>query len=289
MVARMSAIIRDFVQRGRIAFALVLFFFILAAYHLWTERHETLITSPYGGEVANNGSGNEKDNNIESHHDFPIKTSAPVAASSATPQATPVHYVNSTPSANVGMIEFDQTPIRELCSQTSWASSADVVINCEGRVGGVGMTCSIVYLQRSNLLLTHTAAGNVRQEILVCVRHAIEIGAGLVRPTIMLRSDGLIEYQSGPIHNMSYMFDLDKFDARLRSACPLLPLYDDLRAVEKYGRPVARVQRPWDLPVENGEPITPKAWAEINRQGDGKITVIDMPLIMRQTYRHSLP
>jgi hypothetical protein len=51
---------------------------------------------------------------------------------------------------------------------------------------------------------------------------------------------------------------------------------------------MARVARPWDLPRENGEPITPKAWAEINRQGDGQITVIDMPLIMRQTCTRSI-
>jgi len=267
-------------QRGRIAFALILFF-ILATYYLWTGRHETLITSPVG-EVPEN-------TDTENHHDVPVKTSTSASASSAAPQATPVHNDNGTSPANVIMFEFDETPIRQLCAQTSWASSADVVINCEGRVGGVGMTCSIVHLQRLDLLLTQPATGNVRQEILVCVRHAIEIGASLIRPTIMLRSDGLIEYQRGPIHNMSYMFDLEKFDARLRSACPLLPLYEDLRAVEKHGRPLARVARPWDLPQENGEPITPKAWAEINRQGDGKITVIDMPLIMGQTCRHPLP
>jgi hypothetical protein len=279
----MSAMVLGFSQRGRIAFALSLFF-ISAAYYLWSGGHESLITTPPVGGAPKNG---ENDN--DNHHDVLMKTFAPTSTSSATPQATPVHIDDGTPTTNVIMDEFDETPIRELCAQTSWASSADVVINCEGRVGGVGMICSILYLHRLDLLLTQPAAGNVRQEILVCVRHAIEIGASLIRPTIMLRSDGLIEYQHGPIYNMSYMFDLEKFDARLRSACPLLPLYEDLRAVEKHGRPMARVARPWDLPKENGEPITPKTWAEMNRQGDGKITVIDMPLIMGQTCRLSLP
>jgi hypothetical protein len=133
------------------------------------------------------------------------------------------------------------------------------------------------------------AKGNIRQEFLVCVRHAIEIGAALIRPRIMLRNEDLIEYQRGPIQNMSYMFDLETFDTRLRSACPLLALYDDIREVEKQGRPIARISRPWALPEEDGVPISPKTWAERNLQGDGKITVIDYPLIMGQTCRLVLP
>ncbi len=274
----MLAMLLGFLKRGHFAFALIVFF-LLATYYLWSGGHEALITALRVGEVPEN----------DNHLDAPIKTFTSASTSSATPQATPVHSEDAASTAHVIMEKFDETPLRDLCAQTSWASSADVVINCEGRVGGVGMTCTTIYLQRLAFLLTQPAAGNVRQEILVCVRDAIEIGAALIRPTIMLRSDGLIEYQRGPIHNMSYMFDLETFDARLRSACPLLPLYEDLTEVEKQGRPIARVTRPWDLPVENGEPITPKAWAEINQQGDGKITVINMPLIMRQTYRRSFP
>lgn len=123
----------------------------------------------------------------------------------------------------------------------------------------------------------------VRQEILVCIRHAIEIGASLIRPTIMSQSEGIAESQHGPVRSMSYMFDMEMFDARLRSACPLLPLYEDLRALERQGRTLARIGRPSDLPSENGQLMTPKAWAEQNLQGDGKITVIDYPLIMGQT------
>lgn len=122
----------------------------------------------------------------------------------------------------------------------------------------------------------------------MCVRHAIEIGAGLVRPTIMLRSEGIIEYQSGPVRDMGYMFDMEMFDARLKKACPQLPLYKDMQAVEKLGA-VSRVARPWDLPEENGQRVTPKVWAEGNRKPTGTITVIDMPLIMGQTCRLSFP
>jgi hypothetical protein len=99
----------------------------------------------------------------------------------------------------------------------------------------------------------------------------------------MLRSEGLIEYQNGPIENMSYMFDLGIFDARVKKACPLLPLYEDLRELEKHGRELTRIGRPRDLPQENGQMMTPKAWVEQNLQGEGRITVIDYPLIMGQT------
>jgi hypothetical protein len=144
-------------------------------------------------------------------------------------------------------------------------------------------------ITKLDILLTQPAIGKVRQEILVCVRHAIEIGASLIRPTIILRPDGVIEFRNGPVHNLGYMFDLEKFNARLRSACPLLPLYDDLRQLERHGRKLARIGRPKDLPSENGKMMTPKAWAEQNLQGDWQITVIDYPLIMGQTYRLPFP
>lgn len=131
--------------------------------------------------------------------------------------------------------------------------------------------------------LTNYPPGNVRQEFLVCVRQAIEIGAALIRPNIMLRSEGLIEYQNGPVHNMSYLFNLELFDARLRSACPHMPIYNDIAEVERVGE-IAKVDRPWDLPEEQGVKLSFTAWAKLNRQQEGKITVFTMPRITGQTY-----
>ena len=37
------------------------------------------------------------------------------------------------------LAEYDETPIREMCANSSWADSRNVVVNCEARVGGVGM------------------------------------------------------------------------------------------------------------------------------------------------------
>ncbi|OBT95118.1 hypothetical protein VE01_07345 [Pseudogymnoascus verrucosus] len=161
----------------------------------------------------------------------------------------------------VVLAEYDEAPIREMCANSSWADSRNVVVNCESRVGGVG---------------------NVRQEFLVCVRQAIEIGASLIRPNIMLRSEGLIEYQNGPVQNMSYLFNLELFDARLRSACPYMPIYNDLAEVEHVGE-IARVDRPRNLPEEQGVQLSFTEWARLNRQPEGKITVITMPRITGQT------
>lgn len=37
------------------------------------------------------------------------------------------------------LAEYDESGIREMCANSSWADSRNVVVNCEARVGGVGM------------------------------------------------------------------------------------------------------------------------------------------------------
>jgi len=135
-------------------------------------------------------------------------------------------------------------------------------VNCEGRVGGIG---------------------NVRQEILQCTRLAIEIGAALIRPSMRLRSEGLIEYQTGPLIGFEYLFDTPKFEKRLAAACPRMRLFEDMQAVERKGN-ITRIVRPWFLPDdESGNPISLAAWTDENRAMNGNITVIDMPLTMGQS------
>jgi hypothetical protein len=122
-------------QRRLIAFALTLFFLCatyftslpITLHHAWDDAAPT----------TNNN-----------HHDvadgIPLDTTAltptPTAISPAGAQTTQTDVGDSHgPAATeVIMDEFDETPIRELCNQTSWVSSSDVVINCGGRVGGVG-------------------------------------------------------------------------------------------------------------------------------------------------------
>ncbi|ELR08011.1 hypothetical protein GMDG_02849 [Pseudogymnoascus destructans 20631-21] len=233
-------------KRRSITLVLSLFisFFLCASYWLWSGgEHVRLVPSFQDGEVKDLG---------KEVVTKPLPASPVETVKSGSTELRPDEIV---------LAEYDETPIREVCAKSSWADSRNVVVNCEARVGGVG---------------------NVRQEFLVCVRQAIEIGASLIRPDIMLRSEGLIEYQNGPVHNMSYLFNLELFDARLRSACPHMPIYNDLAEVERVGE-IARVGRPWDLPKEQGVQLSFTAWAKLNRQAQDKITVITMPRITGQT------
>jgi hypothetical protein len=116
------------------------------------------------------------------------------------------------------------------------------------------------------------------------VRHALEIGAALIRPTIMLRSKGLIEYQNGPVQNMSYLFDLEKFDERLKASCPQMRLYENLKEVERRGE-IVRFAKPRVLPKDGNKDWNGfKKWANEQRQVIGKITVLDIDLVFAQTF-----
>ncbi|KFY00267.1 hypothetical protein O988_03401 [Pseudogymnoascus sp. VKM F-3808] len=232
-------------------------FFFCASYWLWKGgEHVRLVPSFQEGDIVGDvvgdvagAAGGEKDVETSS---LPLPPAPVETGRAGSKELTEEEIV---------LAQYDEAPIKELCANTSWADSRDVVVSCDARVGGVG---------------------NVRQEFLVCVRQAIEIGASLILPTIMLRSEGLIEYQNGPVHNMSYLFNLPLFDSRLRSACPRMPIYNDLAEVERVGE-IAKVDRPWDLPEQQGVRLSFTAWAKLNRQGEGRITVINMPKITGQT------
>jgi hypothetical protein len=165
-------------HRRRIALALSLFL-VWTTYYLWAGEHESLITtSRKWGQPKNSTTDtnliqeNKNDydyNNDDYHYALHTKIYTPAAAApkstnidnehpedydnhfalhtktfaqtaTADVQATPVHTADGGPTATLIPDEFDENPIRELCAQTSWALSKDVVINCGGRrVGGVGM------------------------------------------------------------------------------------------------------------------------------------------------------
>jgi hypothetical protein len=175
---KMSAMVLWLSQRGRVAFALSLFF-LWATYYLWTGEHESLIATPHewGVPRTSTASSNiihESNNdykNDEYHYALHSKTYTPPATpkttstnnehledyddhfahhtksfkqtATAQAQATPVHAADGGPATTLILDEFDPTPIKELCSQTNWGLSRDVVINCGGRVGGVGMRYSL--------------------------------------------------------------------------------------------------------------------------------------------------
>jgi hypothetical protein len=159
----MSAMAFWLAQRGWIALVLSLFS-IWVTYYLWTGEPESLSPRKWG--VPKNSVSNDETNidynGDKYHYAFHTKTYAPSAAPKGdsrhqedydnhfaihnktfAPTAAAVK-VQATPVHTLIMDEFDETPIRELCAQTSWGPSRDVVINCEGRLDGVGMLWSTV-------------------------------------------------------------------------------------------------------------------------------------------------
>jgi hypothetical protein len=158
---------------------------------IWTGEHESLITTPRKWEVPKNSTTKTsiihesnsdysdyeyhyalhtknytsaaatKATNIDSEHPedydnhFALHTKTFTQTATAEVQATPVHTADGGPTAALIPDEFDPAPITELCARTNWGLSKDVVINCGGRVGGVGMRSSLLpYIQNLNISLT---------------------------------------------------------------------------------------------------------------------------------------
>lgn len=130
--------------------------------------------------------------------------------------------------------EFDYGYIREMCDDQEWDSS--LVFSCNGAIGGIGTT----HPYRDNILYS-SEAGNIKQQILLCIRYAIDAGAGLMLPTISLRSeDNLSELESGTA-SLDYLFDQDRFLFRLHNACPRMTVYKDLDELRAVG-PVTQTE-----------------------------------------------
>ncbi|RDW75490.1 hypothetical protein BP6252_06632 [Coleophoma cylindrospora] len=109
---------------------------------------------------------------------------------------------------------FNARPIRKYCQSVRWHN--DLVFNCSNLMGG---------------------EGNLRSQLLHCVRHAMLAGAALILPKIPVRAQ--IQSKSGPVivHkyeeliDMEYLFDKDLFYARLGESCPQLKIYNSRRAI----------------------------------------------------------
>jgi hypothetical protein len=98
---------------------------------------------------------------------------------------------------------LDSTAVRSLCEKTEW--NPHLVFTCANNGGGIG---------------------NVRNSILICVRHSIAAGAGLVMPQILLRKpDDITDIWTKDRTPFSYMFDEQHFVESLRTSCPGLKVY----------------------------------------------------------------
>ncbi|KAH7346260.1 hypothetical protein BKA65DRAFT_477475 [Rhexocercosporidium sp. MPI-PUGE-AT-0058] len=108
--------------------------------------------------------------------------------------------------------DFDYGYIADMCDEQEWDDS--IVFECQNLIGGIG---------------------NLRQEVLHCIRYAIDAGAGLVLPVIHLRQDSDLSNLESGTTSMDYLFDKDRFLSRMEMACPQMRVYQDLEELESMG------------------------------------------------------
>lgn len=185
------------------------------------------------------------------------------AARIKTLTAPPGESARPASSSDVFSAEvLGQEAINAVCDRTAWNES--LVFTCNESYGGVG---------------------NIRNSILHCVRYAIQAGASLVLPRIVLRSStdiGTIE--TGQTAEFSYMFDTPHFLESMQQYCPQLTVHntvEDARGDPEEIQGLTLSLKPESL-VEGGVPRTgipdPGAWrgqfyswleSQINTSGKG--------------------
>lgn len=101
---------------------------------------------------------------------------------------------------------IDYAPIREVCTRNPDNFRPGLLFTCEGQHGGIGM---------------------VRNQILKCVRHAINAGAALVVPSMSLRNaDDITDIETTTEVPLDYLLDRRAFVARLTEGCPGMRVYE---------------------------------------------------------------
>lgn len=118
-----------------------------------------------------------------------------------------------------------------MCSDHSWPN--DVVFQCDRIIGGIG---------------------NVRQELLTCIRSAMEVGAALIMPQIRPRFDTNaslgeeVKHTYKPPVAFDHFFDAKLFLARMSESCPQMTIYKDLDALS----PQAEVEKVGVMGIRRG-------------------------------------
>lgn len=113
---------------------------------------------------------------------------------------------------------IDYAPIQQVCSREPDNFRPGLLFTCEGQHGGIGM---------------------LRNQILKCVRHAINAGAALVVPAINLRNPkDLADIETDNEVPLSYLMDHDAFVARLTRGCPGMRVYERAEDFPAYDRRV---------------------------------------------------
>lgn len=113
---------------------------------------------------------------------------------------------------------IDYTPIQEVCTRNASNFRPGLLFTCEGQHGGIGM---------------------LRNQILKCVRHAINAGAAIVVPSINLRNPkDLADIETNNEVPLSYLMDHDIFVARLSQGCPGMRIYERAEDFPSYDQHV---------------------------------------------------
>lgn len=132
-------------------------------------------------------------------------------------------------------------PIREVCDRTEFRPG--LLFSCEGQHGGVGM---------------------VRNQILRCIRYAINAGAALVVPSMQLRStNDISDIETSNEVPLENMFDREAFLTHLSEGCPGMHIYERAEDFPLYKQ---HVVQPLTLVGDQFEPDHPREGLRHPRQ-----------------------
>ncbi|KAJ0122762.1 lternative oxidase [Diaporthe amygdali] len=99
----------------------------------------------------------------------------------------------------------NEEAIKSVCRQTQWNES--LLFTCNESFGGIG---------------------NIRNSVLLCLRFAMQAGAALVLPQILIRDDDIANYKTQNATDFSYMFDTQHFYKSIQQSCPEMTIYPTL-------------------------------------------------------------
>ncbi|KAG8163454.1 hypothetical protein KVR01_006751 [Diaporthe batatas] len=104
----------------------------------------------------------------------------------------------------------NEESIKSVCRTTQWNES--LVFTCNESFGGIG---------------------NIRNSLLLCVRFAMQAGAALVLPQILIRDADITNYKTQNATDFGYMFDTQHFLKSMQQSCPEMTIYATLEDATK--------------------------------------------------------
>ncbi len=127
---------------------------------------------------------------------------------------------------------IDYEPIRQVCARTHFRPG--LLFSCEGQHGGIGM---------------------VRNQILKCIRYAINGGGAVVVPSMALRNaKDISDIETSNEVPLDYLLDRETFVTHLSEGCPGIQIYDRAEDFPFYEQ---RTQEPVSLVGDQFEPDHP--------------------------------